>query len=233
MAEAAGIELIPAIEMTTRWPGVGMPVEYSNIDMLGYFVDFSDPVFAAFTEALLADHHDRMRDACAMSVRLGFPISMDELWAQNPRYAGALQMVQVIQKKGYAGAWDEGLRLMELIWYEARLPYTTIRAAIEQVHLAGGVAVLAHPTIVCPRGERLAAGDLRELVDAGLDGIEVFHPRLNLTDRAYFSELAREFGLLVTGGSDTHGWSRGLDELGTQPVTEDMLEKLRAKHKPA
>jgi sugar phosphate isomerase/epimerase len=73
----------------------------------------------------------------------------------------------------------------------------------------------------------MTAAYLRQLVDAGLDGIEIYHRRLSQEDRTHFLSLANEFGLLVTGGSDAHGWHRGLDELETQPVTEEMLAVLK------
>jgi predicted metal-dependent phosphoesterase TrpH len=69
------------------------------------------------------------------------------------------------------------------------------------------------------------------LVDAGLDGIEVHHHKLNSAARRHFENLARRFGLLVTGGSDEHGWPQGFPRLGSQPVGPGAARavQLRAK----
>lgn len=43
-------------------------------------------------------------------------------------------------------------------------------------------------------------------------------------------DLARQFELLVSGGSDSHGWGVGLNRTGSQPVRPEMVEALRARH---
>ncbi len=229
LAQAAGIRLIPAIELTTRWPGVNLPPQDANVDLLGYFVDPGDAVFAAFTTAALNDLHQRIADCCAALTRQGYPLALADVFAINPRYAGAVQLMDAILQKGYAPDGSQAAKMMENVWVSARETPFTIRAAIEQVHLAGGAAVLAHPTIVRPGGRWLTAAHLRGLVTAGLDGIEIYHHRLNAEARAYFLKLAGQFGLLVSGGSDMHGWARGLDELGSQPVSEEMVARLHER----
>jgi predicted metal-dependent phosphoesterase TrpH len=231
LAQSAGIELIPAIEFTTRWSGAALPPEDANVDLLGYFIDPQNAELRAFEEATLNDIHARIAGCCTRLTANGYPMSMDEVFAENPRYAGAMQMIQALLRKGHAATWKDALQLMDTVWLTARETPFTIRATIEQIHLAGGVAVLAHPSIVRPRGQQLEASYLRKLVDAGLDGIEIYHYRLDKAARVHFLGLAKTFGLLVTGGSDMHGWNRGFEELGEQPVTLEMVEALRRKSK--
>jgi 3',5'-nucleoside bisphosphate phosphatase len=229
LAEAAGIELIHAIEFTTRWPGAELPPADANVDLLGYFIDPGNAELRAFEEASLNDIHVRIADCCKWLTLNGYPLNMEDIHLENPRYGGTMQTIQAIMRKGYAPTWKDGFRLMDTVWLTARESPFTIKSAIEQIHLAGGVAVLAHPSIVRPRGQPLSAGYLRDLVEAGLDGIEIYHHRLDEAARAYFLDLARTFGLLVTGGSDMHGWSRGFEELGGQPVTIEMVDDLRKR----
>ncbi len=230
LAEAAGIELIPAVEFTTRWPGADLPADDRDVDLLGYFLDLDNATYHAFEEATLNDIHARIANCCARLTGQGFPISMDEVFAENEgRYGGAVQMIQALLRKRYAADWREGLDLFGTVWFTERLSPFTIHSVIEQIHLAGGAAVLAHPIAVRPRRERLTAADLRKLVDSGLDGIEIYHYRMDAEARNYFLRLAREFDLLVTGGSDFHGWNRGWSELEVQPVTMEMVEALRER----
>jgi predicted metal-dependent phosphoesterase TrpH len=72
-------------------------------------------------------------------------------------------------------------------------------------HRAGGLAVLAHPgrekgIYAIPA----TAEDVAALAGVGLDGIEVFYPTHSEAQRGLYQELARRYGLLVTGGSDSH-----------------------------
>jgi predicted metal-dependent phosphoesterase TrpH len=71
--------------------------------------------------------------------------------------------------------------------------------ALNVIHEAGGVGVLAHP------GHWTSSGQIRQLVDAGLDGIEVYHPSHDSSLRGYYRRIAGGYDLLTTGGSDYHG----------------------------
>ncbi len=229
LAKDAGIELIPAVEFTSSWPGGELPPEDANVDVLGYFIDMESAALRAFEEAALNDIHARIADCCRRLTERGYPTTMEDIFTQNPRYGGAMQLFQTLLQKGYAQTRRDALQMMDQIWNATRETPFTIKAVIEQIHLAGGVAVLAHPTIVRPHGEPMTAAYLRQLVDAGLDGIEIYHHRLDEQARAFFLALAKEFGLLVSGGSDLHGWNRGLEGLGQQPVTLEMVEQLRQR----
>jgi 3',5'-nucleoside bisphosphate phosphatase len=229
LARAAGIELIPGIEITCRWPRGELPPEYADVDVLGYFIDLEDRELLAFEEVLLFELHQRVAHLCDRMTRAGYPLSMQDVFNESQNYGGGGPMIDAVLRKGYAAASKEANELVDTFWYTDRTTPFTIKSVIEQIHLAGGVAVLAHPTGVHPRGDVLEAGKLHELVDAGLDGLEVYHHRLNESDRQHFLKLAKEFSLAVTGGSDMHGGSHGLDRLGSQPVTEEMLEALRQR----
>jgi predicted metal-dependent phosphoesterase TrpH len=230
LARELGLELIPAVEFTCRWPACDAPPGHGDVDVLGYFVDLDDPEFRAFERATLDDAHARTADCCARLSAAGHPLSLDDAFAENPRYAGVLQLVLAVQTKGYAEGWEAAVQLVVEHWVRVRLSRFTIQQVIASIHRAGGVAVLAHPTTVKCGGDGLLEADqLAPLVEAGLDGLEIYHFRLDEPARAHFLALARQFDLLVSGGSDTHGLFNGLGRVGTQPVTPDLVESLRAR----
>jgi hypothetical protein len=240
LAAQLDIELIPAIEFTCRWPpgpdedhqGKSPPIPREDIDVLGYFVDLNNPEFRAFEQAALNDIHSRVGACCDRLTQAGYPISLDDVFAENEHYAGVLQLVYALQRKGHASDWEATLALVEPPWRAGRLSPFTIGQVIEQIHLAGGVAVLAHPIDVRRGGEEwLQAAQIAKLVELGLDGLEVYHFRLSETARAHFLSLAKQFDLLVSGGSDLHGWFTDIERLGQQPVTQAMVEALRARHR--
>lgn len=97
-----------------------------------------------------------------------------------------------------------------------RLP---VSEAIELIHSAGGIAVLAHP----------ASSGTRDRVEAfvalGIDGLEVRHPSHTPEDVARLSALVDHFGLVPSGGSDWHGSGDGPRTLGAMRVPAEWLSR--------
>ncbi len=230
LAQELGLELIPAIEFTCRWPQCEPLPGDGDVDVLGYFVDLEDPEFRAFEQASLEDVHLRTADCCASLTAAGYPVTLQEVFAENPRYAGVLQMIMAVNKKGYAEDWGASFKMVSDQWAQVRLSQFTVQEVIQAIHMAGGVAVLAHPVMVKCNGNRLQEKELLQLKEMGLDGLEIFHPRLDEEARSYFSTLARRLDLLVSGGSDEHGWLTELKNVGSQPVTPELVEGLCRRH---
>ena len=101
--------------------------------------------------------------------------------------------------------------------------------AIEGIHGAGGVAVLAHPPQL--KYGNLAQLDriVRTLVSQGLDAIEVYHSDHTPDQTRWYLELARRLGLLVSGGSDFHGAGKPEVRLGRPKVPLVAVEPLLAR----
>lgn len=91
--------------------------------------------------------------------------------------------------------------------------------AIELIHRAGGLAILAHP----------AQAGTRERVQAfaalGIDGVEVRHPSHSSEDAARLAALVEHFGLVPSGGSDWHGSGDGPRTLGAMRVPAEWLSR--------
>ena len=78
--------------------------------------------------------------------------------------------------------------------------YEPVDTVLDVIKASRAVVVLAHPSVY--HSMELA----RELIAAGrLDGVEIDHPRNTPEDRAELTRLAKENGLIVTGGTDYHG----------------------------
>jgi hypothetical protein len=93
--------------------------------------------------------------------------------------------------------------------------------AIEFILKAGGVPVIAHPAT-------MGKDDyIPELAGYGLRGIEVYHTDHKPAMVKHYEEMAKEHGLLMTGGSDCHGLGKGRVLIGTVRVPYDLVEKLK------
>ena len=137
-------------------------------------------------------------------------------------------MADVLIDKGVvkdrAEAFDQYLQ-PGMPGYVGRYSVPTAQA-IRLVKAAGGKAVLAHPW---SRGSNkvLTPDRIAELVDFGLDGIEVDHPDHSEDDREALRKIAESLDLVVTGSSDYHGSGKGPEfGLGANTTRPEELERL-------
>lgn len=112
----------------------------------------------------------------------------------------------------------------------SKIDYPEPKEIIEAIHEAGGIAVLAHAGWY-DNFELLED----ELIELGLDGVEVWHPKNSDEDRKRLMAIAKKNKLLMTGGSDFHGsYNAEPTKIGdcTMPQEElDLLLKYQAKKK--
>jgi len=101
-----------------------------------------------------------------------------------------------------------------------------IDEAVALIRAAGGVTSVAHPTLY-PGHEKM----LPVLLDAGIDGVEVFHPEVSDSWRENYTSLARFRGKMVTGGSDDHGSVKEVETLGTIRVPESLIGPIMERMK--
>lgn len=96
--------------------------------------------------------------------------------------------------------------------------------AVEIIYDAGGIPVIAHPHDL----ENIAEGLIKELMNYGLRGIEAYHRKHSPAMVEYFSSMAENLGLIVTGGSDFHAPNimNGQIVLGKNFIPEWVYEKL-------
>lgn len=93
--------------------------------------------------------------------------------------------------------------------------------ALKLVRESGGVAVLAHPAVYDSYDIML------EMIEKGLDGIEVSYPRAKETDAKLLGELCEKHNLIKTGGTDFHGMnSTRINPLGTCMTLEEEVQKI-------
>ena len=82
--------------------------------------------------------------------------------------------------------------------------WITKEECLELITNAGGIPVLAHPFTLKLSKEELKE-EIKYLVSKGLKGIEIIHSKGKEEEREYYKELAKEFNLITTGGTDYHG----------------------------
>jgi 3',5'-nucleoside bisphosphate phosphatase len=158
--------------------------------------------------------------------RVGVPVTVDAVLAEAGE--GAIGRPHVARAI-IAGGWVRDQREAFDRYLGAGRPAfvdkyrLAIRDAIEMVHRAGGVAVLAHP------GQDGTRARVEALAAMGMDGLEVRHPSHSAEDVARLTALADFFGLVPSGGSDWHGATEGPRTIGNQRVPAEWLARQEAR----
>ena len=89
---------------------------------------------------------------------------------------------------------------------------------------ARAVVVFAHPSVYhsMPLVRQLAAA-------GAIDGLEIEHPRNTPEDKAELWQLAKTYDLIVTGGTDYHGFlTKTLRPVGFCTTANDQIERIAA-----
>jgi 3',5'-nucleoside bisphosphate phosphatase len=216
---AAGIEFVAGTELTAEQ-------EESELHLLGYFIDIQNRTLLTRIAKCQAVRQDRIREMVARLNRLKVPLSAEAVFTlANCRAPGRPHVARALVQARLCSSLDEAFQRFLKRNRPAWVPKLKMSAgeAIDLIHQARGVAVLAHP------GLNRTDDVIPILVEAGLDGIECFHAKHSTATSEHYLELADRFNLLVTGGSDCHGLSKGKPLIGTVKVPYQHVEKLKAR----
>ncbi len=202
-----------------------------SVHMLGLLFDGADESM----QQMLSDSRDtrlpRMRKMVALLQADGFDISLEDVYQAAPDQAtiGRPHLADALVAKKIVATRDEAFA--DLLHNESKYYVThaapTPADAIATIKKAGGVAVIAHP-FASRRGQILTADTFQDLVNAGLDGIEVHHRDQNAAEQQVLTEIARELHLVTTGASDYHGTGK-LNEMAENTTHPAQWEALEAR----
>jgi 3',5'-nucleoside bisphosphate phosphatase len=224
-AQAAGVELICGIELSTQLYG-------HSVHLLGYFLEpngLSD--FRAWVLDLQSARRDRNVRLAKRLRELGIEITLEEAEAHGRGMTGRPHFAKILVEKGYVAdlrqAFDDYLDESAKAYVYRREP--TLAEAVRQIRRAGGIASLAHPV----RVKSDLPAILPELCAAGMNALEAYHSDHRPAETARYLELARKYDLLVTGGSDFHGDVKPGVRLGSGcegnlKIPHDVVTRMRA-----
>lgn len=99
--------------------------------------------------------------------------------------------------------------------------YTDTKSAIDAIHGAGGIAILAHPA------HNGVMNDLVDFVEMGIDGFEAWHPTQNDDVVDSLTQVASDYNLLLMGGTGFHGmYNKSRISIGDYGTPEENLKQL-------
>ncbi len=219
LAAEAGIGFVPGTEITAGLDG-------RELHILGYFVDAEHPELAQELRAAQDIRRKRVKDMVARLNAREIPLSVEGvLEAANCSAPGRPHVARALVAGGFCAnldeAFDRFLKKDKPGWVPKRK--MSAARAIHLIHTAGGVAVMAHPGL--NHDDRM----IFRLARMGMDGLECHHPKHGPAAVARYEAMARELGLLITGGSDCHGMSKSRPTIGTVKIPSAFVDAIRAK----
>ncbi|MFW5981184.1 MAG: PHP domain-containing protein [bacterium] len=220
----SNIEVIPAVELSTY-------MENAEIHILAYFIDYQSKKFLKEIKRLFDIRIERARKMVSKLNEMGIKISFTDIQKMaGDKYIGRPHIARALVKANYINEIDEAFT-SEYIGNGGRAYVAKERIApdkaINLIHQAGGIAVLAHPYFIS-KGDPFNKEDIKKLMAKGLDGIEVYHSKHNQEVSNYYYNIAKELDLIITGGSDFHGQSTPEVKLGEPGIDETQLLRLKA-----
>ena len=213
----AGIEFIPAAELTAE-------LDDHELHILGYFLDTSDARLLTELGRFQGVRQNRIREMVARLQKLNVPLREELVFeVANCRSPGRPHVARALVQAGLCASLDQAFERFLKKGKPAWVPKCKMSAteAIDLIHGAGGLAVLAHPGLN-RRDDLIPA-----LAASGLDGIECYHTKHAAAQAEHYVRMAEQSRLLVTGGSDCHGLSKGRPLIGGIKLPYWRVEEMK------
>jgi hypothetical protein len=216
-AGAVGIEVITGVELSCEHAG-------RDLHVLGYGVDHRSGALQESLRRFRASREQRGVRMVELLRELGVELDVAKVLAKAGRGAlGRPHVAEAMVEAGYVG--DHAEAFVKYLGEGGPAfveKYKMSPAeAVRNIRAAGGLAFVAHPGYYLDDDNTFAT-----LLDQGFDGVEVFHPHHRPSTVERLLTIARDRGLLISGGSDFHGFA-GRDNMGEPPVSYAVLARIR------
>lgn len=208
------VRIIPGLELTAK-------VDKGLMHILGYGIDINNKE--------LNNKLNEIKDSNINYVILllaqinkdyGIKFSNDDIKKlfKKPGNLGRPDIAYLCMEYGYAESVQDAFNKYLVSSYDKLRNYKEILTYQECIKLilnSGGIPILAHP-----KSLKLSDEELKKLIEnmikIGLKGIEVYHSSHSEIEQKKYLNIAKEYNLLISGGSDYHGKNTKPDvEIGT------------------
>jgi predicted metal-dependent phosphoesterase TrpH len=216
-AAAAGIEVITGVEMSCEY-------NQRDLHVLGYGVDPANDKLQSLLREFREARERRGERIVEKLAEQGVRIEMSRVMAKAGNGAlGRPHIAEALIEAGYAT--DHAQVFAKYIGEGCPAYVDKYKMqpsqAVASIHAAGGLAFVAHPGYYMEDYDAFL-----RLLDEGFDGVEAFHPYHIPPVTTRLLGLARDRGLLISGGSDFHGFA-GRDNMGEPALSFPLFERIR------
>jgi len=194
-AEHASVHCVPGVEINTDFGK-------TEIHIIGYYIDADNRALREGLQRLRERRLERAAKIVSRLQELGVPVKLERVLEIAGRGSvGRPHIAHAICETGRTDGMNSAFGKYLVRGAPAFVPRARMAPpeAIGLIVGAGGVACLAHPGKI---GSDLIVS---QLLKAGLQAMEIYHTDHSTDVCRRYSRLAREYGLIETGGSDSHG----------------------------
>jgi len=216
-ASERGLELFTGVELNTDAYG-------AEIDILGYFWDPSDTKFLDMLKKRQEGRIVRAKKIVEKLESVGVKISYDRVREIAHGAICRPHVIEAMVEKRYVADQKEAFEKYLGLGKPAHVPHDklTPEEAIDAIHQAGGLPVIAHPGLV--------ENDVvvEKLLRAGAKGLEAYYPMHSQAEIKKYVELAKKYDVIVSCGSDSHGPKRKKSfPIGSMSAPVPVLDTFR------
>jgi len=191
-----GIQIIVGVEMSSIYRKTN-----TRAHVLGYNITKQEMI-TVLTQPLLKARNNNSEKQADILIKKGFQIDVDKLARADGKYLYKQHIMDWLVTTGqvpdmFGNFYQTTFKQGGICDFD--IEYIDVFEAVMAVKEAGGLAVLAHP------GKQQNFEIIPELVELGLDGLELNHHSNSSKDRKMILDYACRYGLFLTGGSDYHG----------------------------
>ncbi|MEK7263156.1 MAG: PHP domain-containing protein [Bacteroidota bacterium] len=218
IGDELNIEVIPGVELSVSTGD-------NDIHLLAYFFDYKNSDLLAYLHFAKAERYSRAVRIVEKLHSIGIPLDFDAVLS----FAGKgcicrTHIAKALHKNKFVHSLQESF--VKYIGYGQpayeEKKTLSIKEAIALINSAGGLTFIAHP------GKNFSDAVFHQLVDDGIDGIEVIHPSHTTQLVKHYRSLATEYFLLESGGSDFHGAERNDGMyIGTYTIPTSFVDTMR------
>ncbi|UCH83925.1 MAG: PHP domain-containing protein [Candidatus Latescibacterota bacterium] len=212
-----GIEILSGVELSCEFKG-------RDLHILGYGVDPDHEEFQDMLRRFRDTREKRGLKIIEKLGKLGMSIDPDDVMAKSgPGALGRPHIAAVLFEKGHVRSPNEAFDRYIAEGGPAYVPKYKMAPpeAIQHIRRAGGLAFMAHPGIFLSDMDEMAA-----LLEEGFDGVEVYHSKHDAEMVKGLIAIAEEKDLLISGGSDYHGFTNRDLPIGALDISYDLLQKI-------
>lgn len=188
-------------------PGIEFSCLYNSeeVHILAYFIDYKSNLLLTYLEQLKNSRIRRAEDVIFKLNKLNIKIDMhdiDKYKNKENDFIGRVQIAKALVEKGYAKSINDAFEKYLSTHKPAYVPKKSlgVEETINLINQIGGISVLAHPILL--KNKRI----IDFCQEMGIDGIECIHSKHSKEFTKDLIEYAKQNDLIITGGSDCHGF---------------------------
>jgi len=220
IGDELGLEVIAGVELSAA-------VDDQDVHILAYFIDIKNQDLLDHLAFFRYERKKRAERIVGKLNNLKVPLKLESVLEQaGSGSVGRPHIANALLEEGLTETYNEAF--FKYIGfgkpaYEKKYQVSP-QAAVKLISSAGGLSFIAHP------GNSLDEKVILELINEGVDGIEVVHPSHSPDRTAYFNGIVNEYFLLASGGSDFHGGKKNDHEaFGKYYITDVQVDMMRRR----